>query len=74
MWSVGVVLYEAVFGFAPFAPHEVMSSDAVEFPDPAWGASSDEMQDLVRKVPPPLLSPAPPPACLVGVEGGMGGG
>jgi hypothetical protein len=73
MWSVGVVLYEAVFGFAPFAPHEVMSGNAVEFPDPAWGPSSDEMQDLVSQVPPPplLRSPsaphpplrsAPPPA------------
>eukprot|EP00291_Cryptomonas_curvata_P004424 CAMPEP_0172182786 /NCGR_PEP_ID=MMETSP1050-20130122/18597_1 /TAXON_ID=233186 /ORGANISM="Cryptomonas curvata, Strain CCAP979/52" /LENGTH=474 /DNA_ID=CAMNT_0012856279 /DNA_START=74 /DNA_END=1495 /DNA_ORIENTATION=- len=50
MWSVGVVLYEAVFGFAPFAPHEVMAGNPVEFPDPAWGPSSDDMQDLVAQL------------------------
>lgn len=50
IWAVGVVLYESVFGFPPFAPHEVLSQNPVEFPDPAWGASSDEMQGLVGKV------------------------
>jgi serine/threonine protein kinase len=50
IWAVGVVLYESVFGFPPFSPHEVLGDNPVEFPDPAWGVSSDEMQSLIGMV------------------------
>jgi len=49
MWALGTILYELMFGFSPFLPHELhMPVLAVPFPDPSWGlSSSDEVRDVM---------------------------
>jgi len=49
MWALGTILYEMMFGFSPFLPHELhMPTALVQFPDPAWGLhSSEELKDVL---------------------------
>jgi serine/threonine protein kinase len=64
MWALGIVIYEALFGFSPFLPHELhVPSAVVQFPDPAWGlhASSEAklaLTALLEKDPTRRLSAA----------------
>eukprot|EP00802_Teleaulax_amphioxeia_P008609 Tamp_08618.p1 GENE.Tamp_08618~~Tamp_08618.p1 ORF type:complete len:652 (+),score=134.08 Tamp_08618:218-1957(+) len=52
MWSLGIMLYETVCGFAPFLPHELlMPGCVVQFPDESWGIGmSAELQDLLSRM------------------------
>uniref|UniRef100_A0A7S0EAX6 Protein kinase domain-containing protein n=1 Tax=Hanusia phi TaxID=3032 RepID=A0A7S0EAX6_9CRYP len=48
IWALGITLYEMMFGFAPFLPHEVSLPTVVEFPDPSWGMlASSDMRELI---------------------------
>jgi serine/threonine protein kinase len=49
MWALGTILYEMMFGFSPFLPHELyMPTAHVQFPDPSWGLhSSDDLKDVL---------------------------
>lgn len=50
MWALGTILYESMFGFSPFLPHELhMPTAMVQFPDPDWGLdASDEVKDVLN--------------------------
>ena len=51
IWAIGVMLYEMVFGFSPFLPHELFLPTGPEFPDESWGISaSAELKDLINRL------------------------
>jgi len=51
IWAVGCILYEMLFGFSPFLPHEILGPTEVPFPDPSWGMeSSPEVRDIIVKM------------------------
>jgi serine/threonine protein kinase len=51
MWSLGVMLYETVFGFSPFLPHELLAPCEVQFPGEEWGTViSAELQELLTRL------------------------
>uniref|UniRef100_A0A6U6BS37 Protein kinase domain-containing protein n=1 Tax=Guillardia theta TaxID=55529 RepID=A0A6U6BS37_GUITH len=51
IWALGITLYEMMFGFSPFLPHEVALPAAVEFPDPSWGmVASSDMRELIMQL------------------------
>jgi calcium-dependent protein kinase len=56
IWSIGVIAYILLCGFAPFSGetdvdtlHLVQSGD-LEFPSPEWDDISDEAKDFIRKL------------------------
>jgi serine/threonine protein kinase len=50
MWALGTILYETLFGFSPFLPHELhMPTAMVQFPDPDWGLdASDQVKEVLN--------------------------
>ena len=53
VWAVGTILYESVFGFAPFLPRDLYTPGGVEvmFPDENYGPlPSPEIQDLLSSL------------------------
>jgi len=52
MWALGTIIYECMFGFSPFLPHELhLPTALVQFPDPAWGLNASEhVKDVITSL------------------------